>query len=226
MPQRSCSDGEFLKTLSPTYERTITKTLNFSSPHRSRRRSHTKWHNLSKKEGKKFAVLIAVDLLPQIKVTKTKENDELVQQFLLSMPTILIASFALVWLVSHPDYQLPKQGRVVLYGTPDRISTEESKENGHVDSDVVMTEEPDDPQNNLFTSSNSDWCSTRHGINTVIPYVIPKKTRLCQQHATVFWLVQIYDIPYPNESANPALHLVQRSSLGSLWEGSEVRVKV
>ena len=28
------------------------------------------------REGKKFAVLMAVDLLPQIKVTKTKENDE------------------------------------------------------------------------------------------------------------------------------------------------------
>jgi hypothetical protein len=27
--------------------------------------------------------------------------------------------------------------------------------------------------------------------NTVIPYVIPKKTRLCQQHATFFWLVEI-----------------------------------
>jgi hypothetical protein len=39
-------------------------------------------------------------------------------------------------------------------------------------------------------------CSPGHGItpvrrNTVIPYVIPKNTRLCQQHATLFWLVQI-----------------------------------
>ncbi len=62
--------------------------------------------------------------------------------------------------------------------------------------------------------------------NTVIPCVIPKKTRLCQQHATCFWLVQIQNIPYPSERANPVLHLVQRPSLGSLWEGSEVRVKV
>jgi hypothetical protein len=73
------------------------------------------------------------------------------------MPTILIASLALVWLVSHPDYQLPKQGHVVLYGTHDRVSTEESKENGSVGSDVVMTEESDDSKNNLLTSSNSDW---------------------------------------------------------------------
>jgi hypothetical protein len=27
--------------------------------------------------------------------------------------------------------------------------------------------------------------------NTVIPPVIPKKTRLCQQHAKLFWLVEI-----------------------------------
>ncbi len=96
------------------------------------------------REGKKFAVLIAVDLLPQIKVTKTKEDDELVQQCLLSMSTILIARLALVWIVSHPDYRLPKQGHVALYGTPDRVSTEESKENGSVVSDVIMTEESDD----------------------------------------------------------------------------------
>ncbi len=76
------------------------------------------------REGNKFAVLVAVDLLPQIKVTKTKEDDELVQQCLLSMPTILIAPLALVWLVNHPDYRLPEQGHVVLYGTPDRASTE------------------------------------------------------------------------------------------------------
>jgi hypothetical protein len=79
------------------------------------------------REGKKFAILIAVDLLPQIKVTKTKEDDELVQQCLLSMLTILIAPLALVWLVSHPDYQLPKQSHVILYGTHDRVSKEESK---------------------------------------------------------------------------------------------------
>jgi hypothetical protein len=111
------------------------------------------------REGKKFAVLRAVDLLPQIKITKTKENDEFVQQCLLSMPTILIASLALVWLVSHPDYQLPKQGHVVLYGTHDRVSTKESKENESVGSDVVMTEESDDSKNNLFASSNSDWAN-------------------------------------------------------------------
>jgi hypothetical protein len=58
------------------------------------------------------------------------------------------------------------------------------------------------------------------------------RNTLCntQKHSFVptacnfFWLVQ--DIPYSNERANPALHLVQRSSLGSLWKGSEVRVKV
>ncbi len=111
------------------------------------------------REGKKFAVLIAVDLLPQIKVTKTKEDDELVQQCLLSMPTILIAPLALVWLVNHPDYRLPKQGHVVLYGTPDRVSTEESKENGSVALDAIMTDEPDDSKNNLFTSSNPDWAN-------------------------------------------------------------------
>ncbi len=48
------------------------------------------------REGKKFEVLMAVDLLPQIKFTKTKENDDLVHQCLLSMPTILIAPLALV----------------------------------------------------------------------------------------------------------------------------------
>ncbi len=34
---------------------------------------------------KKFAVFMAVDLLPQIKVTKAKEKDEVVGQALLSM---------------------------------------------------------------------------------------------------------------------------------------------
>jgi hypothetical protein len=135
------------------------------------------------REGKKFAVLIAVDLLPQIKVTKTKENDEFVQQYLLSMPTmlgkrfrhacqsmqrrgndaviatILAHSHRVLWLVSHPDYRLPKQGHVVLYGTRDRVSTEEPKENGSVISDVIMTEESDDSKDNLFTSSNSDWAN-------------------------------------------------------------------
>ena len=109
------------------------------------------------REGKKFAVLVAVDLLPQIKVTKTKENDEVVRQALLSMPTILIAPLALVWLINHPDYQLPKQGHVVLYGTNDHVLTERSSEMGNVGSDVEMTEKPEHPENNLFTSSNSDW---------------------------------------------------------------------
>jgi hypothetical protein len=70
-----------------------------------------------------------------------------------------IAPLALVWLVNHPDYRLPKQGHVVLYGTPDHVSTEESTENGSVVSDVIMTEESDDSKNNLFTSSNSDWAN-------------------------------------------------------------------
>ena len=109
------------------------------------------------REGKKFAVLIAVDLLPQIKVTKTKENDEVVGQALLSMPTILIAPLALVWLVNHPDYQLPKQGHVVLYGTNDRVLNEATTESGSTGLDVEMTEKPDHPENNLFTSSGSDW---------------------------------------------------------------------
>jgi hypothetical protein len=56
------------------------------------------------REGKKFAVLMAVDLLPQIKVTKARKNDEAVRQVLSSMPTIFIAPLALVWLVNHPDY--------------------------------------------------------------------------------------------------------------------------
>jgi hypothetical protein len=68
----------------------------------------------------------------------------LVQQCLLCMPAILIAPLALVWLVNHPDYRLPEQGHVVLYGTPDRASTEGLTENGNVASDVTMTEESDD----------------------------------------------------------------------------------
>jgi hypothetical protein len=108
------------------------------------------------REGKKFAVLIAVDLLPQIKVTKTKENDEAVEQALLNMSTILIAPLALVWLVNHPDYQLPKQGHVVLYGTNDRVLTEALTGNGNTGLDVEMTKNPDHPKNNLFSSSNSD----------------------------------------------------------------------
>ena len=109
------------------------------------------------REGKKFAVLIAVDLLPQIRVTKRKENDEVVGQALLSMPTILIAPLALVWLVNHPDYRLPKQGHMVLYGTNDRVLNEATTESGSTGLDVEMTEKPDHPENNLFTSSVSDW---------------------------------------------------------------------
>ncbi len=63
------------------------------------------------REGKRFAVLIAVDLLPQIKVTKAKGNDETVEQALLNMPTILIAPLALVWLVNHPI--ISSQNRVM-----------------------------------------------------------------------------------------------------------------
>jgi hypothetical protein len=56
---------------------------------------------------------------------------------------------------------LVEHGHVVLYGTHDRVSTEQSKENGSVVSDVVMTEESDDPKNNIFTSSNSDWANKK-----------------------------------------------------------------
>ena len=93
---------------------------------------------------------MAVDLLPQIKVTKTKENDEVVEQALLSMPAILIAPLALVWLVNRPDYQLPKQGHVVLYGTNDRVSTEALTGKGNTGLDVEMTEIPDHPKNTHF----------------------------------------------------------------------------
>ena len=78
-------------------------------------------------------------------------------QALLSMPTILIAPLALVWLVNHPDYQLPQQGHVVLYGTNDRVLNEATTESGSTGLDVEMTEKPDHPENNLFTSSGSDW---------------------------------------------------------------------
>ncbi len=74
-----------------------------------------------------------------------KENDKMVEQCLFSMPTILIAPLALVWLVNHPDYQLPKQGHVVLYGTHDRASTEASKENGNGGSDIETVKNPTIP---------------------------------------------------------------------------------
>jgi hypothetical protein len=76
------------------------------------------------REGRKFAVLMAIDLPPQINVTKTKEDDEVVEQALLSMPITLIAPLALVWLINH--HEIPKQGHAVLYGTNDRVSTETS----------------------------------------------------------------------------------------------------
>ncbi len=79
------------------------------------------------------------------------------EQALLNMPTILIASLALVWLVNHPDYQLPKQGHVVLYGANDRVLTEALTGNEITGLDVEMTKNPDHPKNNLFSSSNSDW---------------------------------------------------------------------
>ncbi len=69
----------------------------------------------------------------------------MVEQCLLSMPTILIAPLALVWLVNHPDYQLPKQGHVVLYGTYDRTPAESSKENGNNGSDVEPIKTPTIP---------------------------------------------------------------------------------
>jgi hypothetical protein len=42
---------------------------------RSRKRSHTRWHNLSEKERRLQSLFMAVDLLPQIKITKAKENE-------------------------------------------------------------------------------------------------------------------------------------------------------
>jgi hypothetical protein len=58
------------------------------------------------------------------------------------MPTILIVPLALVWLVNHPDYQLPKQGHVVLYGTRDHAPAGSSKENGNNGSDVEPIKNP------------------------------------------------------------------------------------
>ena len=45
------------------------------------------------------------------------------------------------------------------------VSTEGTTESGNVVSDVAMTEESDDPKNNLFTSSNSDW------VNKTLPQI-------------------------------------------------------
>ena len=61
--------------------------------------------------------------------------------------------------MNHPDYRLPEQGHVVLYGTPDRVSTEGPTEGENVVSDVVMTEESDDSKDNFFTTSNADWAN-------------------------------------------------------------------
>jgi hypothetical protein len=98
------------------------------------------------------------------------------------MPTILIAPLALVWLVNHPDYRLPKQGHVVLYGTPDRVSTEGSTKNGSVVSDVIMTEESDVSKNNLLTSSSSDWVNKTPSSNSINDWsraVVDGIDRLC-----------------------------------------------
>ncbi len=70
---------------------------------------------------------------------RKENNDETVEQALLNMPTILIAPLALIWLVNHPDYQLPKQGHVVLYGTNDRVSTEALTGKRNTGLDVEMT---------------------------------------------------------------------------------------
>ncbi len=103
-------------------------------------------------------------------------------QALLSMPTILIAPLALVRLINHPDYQLPKQGHVVLYGTNDHVSTEGSSEMGNVGSNVEMTEKLEHPENNLFTSSNSDWSNkpfSEYSIDDWSSAVVVGIDRLC-----------------------------------------------
>ncbi len=66
------------------------------------------------RERKKFAVLIAVDLLPQIKITKTKENDEVVGQALLSMP-------------AYHSYRTPCSG---MAGEPLRLSAPKTRSCG------------------------------------------------------------------------------------------------
>ncbi len=97
-------------------------------------------------EGKKFAVLITVDLLPQIKVAKTKENDKMVGQCLLSMPTILIAPLALVWLVNHPDYRLPKSKVTWSFtGHTTALRPSRREKNGSNGSDVEPINNPTIP---------------------------------------------------------------------------------
>jgi hypothetical protein len=106
----------------------------------------------------------------------------MVEQCLLSMPTILIAPLALVWLVNHPDYQLPKQGHVVLYGTHDRAPTEVSKENGNNGSDIEPIKKYDDPISSLFTSSSSDWSNKNFSDSSIDDWsraVVDSIDRLC-----------------------------------------------
>ncbi len=57
----------------------------------------------------------------------------------------------------NPDYQLPKQGHVVLHGTNDRVLTEALTGNRNTGLDVEMTKNPDHPKKTLFSSSNSNW---------------------------------------------------------------------
>ena len=52
--------------------------------------------------------------------------------------------------MSHPNYQLPKQGHVVLYGTNERVSTEVLTGKESTGLDVEMTEIPDHPKNTYF----------------------------------------------------------------------------
>ncbi len=101
---------------------------------------------------------------------------------MLSMPTILFTPLALVGLVNRPDYRLPKQGHVVLYGINDRVLTEASKEMGSFGSDVEMTEESDDSTSNLFTSTSSDWVGKKpspDSINDWSKAVVDGIDRLC-----------------------------------------------
>ncbi len=122
------------------------------------------------------------DLLPQIKVTKTKENDKVVERCLLGMPTILIAPLALVWLVNHPDYQLPKQGHVVLYGTHDRAPAESSRENGNIGLNIEPIKKTDDSIGSLFTPSISDWSNENFSDNSIDDWsraVVDGIDRLC-----------------------------------------------
>ena len=62
--------------------------------------------------------------------------------------------------------------------------------------------------------------------NTVIPVVIPKKSCFCQEGKKPWRYIQIFTKPWPLSCPNRLLSVVQRTSLGSYWEGSEVRVKV